>query len=419
MKSSLSQNPSAGASSTGVLPLNPEPHFFASPDNFIEFALDSVLALVQAHAGSLMLWDEEKKALVLKSARGPYCDRVRDAHIRLREGVAGWVGDKGRSVLVKDIHDDSQFSHYRRAGNYETHSFMSIPLISSNKLVGVINITERANFDAFTEDDMVRARLFAQHIAIAYDNMRLASRFRVENQRLSEKVVILEQTLERQEPLVSIGKLASNLAHELNNPLDSIRRYVNLALEQVMEDSLARQYIMKSKEGIRRAIQVIRGLLQYSRHAAKMELRESELHQVLRKSLEGVSHDDNFEGVHVRLELAPEECVVPDCGLAVVFRNLFKNAYQAMKGRGTLKISTSIFDTTITVKIQDSGCGVPDAVKTRLFEPFFSTKQGEGTGIGLAISREIVEKCGGSIQFESMPEIGTTFIIHLPLLRRA
>lgn len=412
------KNQSASLSHVPVKEIPSDPHFFASPDSFIEFALDSILGLVQAHAGSLMLWDEERKALVLKSARGPYCDRIRDAHTRLREGIAGWVGDKGRSVLVKDIHEDDRFSATPRAGTYVTYSFISVPLISSNKLIGVINITERSTFEPFTEDDLVRARLMAQHIAIAYDNMRHVSKVRSENYRLHEKLTAMEQTLKRQEPLVSIGKLASNLAHELNNPLDSIRRYVNLALDQVMEDSLAREYILKSKEGIRRAIQVIRGLLQYSRHSSKMEMREAELHQLLRQSLDFVAKDHAFQGLQIEEQFLSETVVVPDCGLTVVFRNLVKNAYQSMKGKGCLTVATSFEDSGVKVTVQDTGCGIPEDVRARLFEPFFSTKQGEGTGIGLAISREIVEKCGGSISFESSVGQGSTFTVRLPYLRK-
>jgi len=396
----------------------PEPQFFSSPDNFIEFALDSMLGLVEAHAGSLMLWDEEQKALVLRAARGPYRERSRDAHSRLREGIAGWVGDQGRSVLVKDIQADDRFNAIPRVGAYATYSFISVPLISSNKLLGVVNITERANLVPFIEEDLVRARLLAQHIAIAYDNMRGLLKTRDENFRLHDRLTVVEQTLKRQEPLVSIGKLASNLAHELNNPLDSIRRYVNLALDQVMEDSLAREYILKSKEGVRRAIQVIRGLLQFSRQSAKMELKEVELLQVLSQSLDFVSRDANFEGLTVETPPAGNSVIVPDCGLYVVFRNLMKNAHHAMQGSGKLGISLEVHDSMVTVRISDTGCGIPEAIQPRVFEPFFSTKQGEGTGIGLAISREIVEKCGGSISFESRTHEGTVFIVKLPVIRR-
>lgn len=388
--------------------------FYSSPDHFLEFALDSALALVKAHAGSLFLWNESQKALVLKSARGPYSSRLTQAHVRLREGVSGWVGDNGRSVLVKNIHSDDRFSRFKKNGQYKTDSFISVPLIAANKLLGVINITERENLDPFKEEDFEFVRIFAQYIAIAFENMRLASKYRIESQQAGERAVRLEQTLREQEPLVSVGRLASNLAHELNNPLDSIRRYVNLALDQVMEDSVARQYILNAKEGIRRAVKVVRGLLQYSRETSRIEPRTVEIHSLIEKSLEAAAKEQSFEKIKIETSFASPAAIVTDCGLLIVFRNLFKNAYQAMGGEGLLTVRTSLEKDRVLVSVSDTGAGIPDTLKHHLFEPFFSTKKDDGTGIGLTICREIVQKCGGSIDFESQIGIGTNFVIKLP-----
>lgn len=388
--------------------------FFTSADHFLEFAIDSALALVNASAGSLFLWDEMKKALIHKTGRGPHCDRFRNVHIRLREGISGWVGETGESLLVKNIHQDGRFSQLKRAGNYKSPSFISLPLIASNKLLGVINITERENYDTFNESDLEKARLFGQYIAIALENIRLSSRLQAENHSLNEKVAFLEETLKAQEPLVSIGKLASNLAHELNNPLDSIRRYVNLALDQVMDDSLSRQYILKAKEGIYRAVKVIRGLLQFSRESSKSERRESSLHSVIEKSIQCVTNDHAFNDIKIVLDFDKKDSVVVDYGLYVVFRNLLKNAHHAMNGRGTLTISTRETGSQLSVSIKDTGCGMPSYVQAHLFEPFFTTKENEGTGIGLTICREIVHKCGGTICCKSQEGVGTEFLITLP-----
>lgn len=392
----------------------PDWQFNGEPEAFIAFALDSTLGIVGANAGSLFLWDEEKKALVLRSARGPYQDQMRDTHVRLREGISGWVGENGHSVLVKDIQADDRFHHFKREGHYRTYSFISLPLISSNKLLGVVNVTEKPGLEPFTEEEFERARVFVQHMAIAYDTMRIARKLRTENDRAVDRIVSLEKQLKAQEQLVGIGKLAANLAHELNNPLDSIRRYVNLSLDQVMEDSLARSYMLKAKEGIRRAIHVIRGLLQYSRESSRMEKREGELHAILRRSLGSVKHDYSFEGINLILNLHKGRLRVADYGLGVVFTNLLKNAYQAMEGRGCITISTSVVEDRAVIYFCDSGKGMPEEAMRRLFEPFFSTKKGEGTGIGLCVSKEIVEKCDGTIECESSGPDGTRFLLKIP-----
>ncbi|MCM8775335.1 MAG: GAF domain-containing protein, partial [Candidatus Omnitrophica bacterium] len=240
-------------------------HSISDPDIFTEYALEAALAVVEAHAGSLFLWNEFQKEFVMAAARGPYRDCSSGARIKLREGILGWVGDLGQPVLVKNIHSDHRFQALTTNRHYRTYSFISLPLIANNKLLGILNLTEREDLEPFTEKDFVRAQKFAKHVAIAYENLRAAANLKKENEQLHRANAELRKSFQELERFVSIGKLAANLAHELNNPLDAIRRYVNLALDQAMENSLIREYLLNAKKGIRRSIQVIRGLLQFSK----------------------------------------------------------------------------------------------------------------------------------------------------------
>lgn len=396
---------------TAVIPL------VNDPGMYIEYALDSILGILDANSGSVFLWDEYSKELVLKAARGPHRDRIQDARLKLREGVSGWVGEKGHSILVKDIHDDNRFAHVSRVGSYRTYSFISLSLIAGHKLIGVINITERHDHQPFSEDDLARARTFAGHIAITYETLRAVNRSRHENENLHDQVSELRQKIREQEPLVAVGKLASSLAHELNNPLDSIRRYVNLALDQVMEDSLSREYLLKAKSGIRRAVQVIRGLLQFSRECSRTQPRTSELHATIEYSLQAAMEDHQFDNIRIVKKLITEKVPVRDCGLNVVFANLFKNAHHAMPEGGELRLETSLQGNRAVVRVRDTGCGIPPEAMKRLFEPFFSTKKEKGTGIGLTICRDIVEKCGGELICESSSAEGTQFMMTIPVAR--
>lgn len=393
--------------------------FDRCPNAFIEFSLDSLLALMDAHAGSLLLWDQDKKALVLQAVRGPYKNGIAEkSSVRLRHGVSGWVGDTGRSVLVQDLNADNRFENVQRRSHYHSTSFISLPLIASNKLLGVMNVTERKNLQPFTEEDLERARLFVQQVALAYDSMRLYRKYKDENERIYEKLNLMEAKEKDNEHFISIGKLASNLAHELNNPMDSIRRYVNLALDQVKQDSLAKEYLLKSKEGVRRAIHVIRGLLQFSRESRKTEIRENRIQDTLSKSIEAVTADLDFTQVDVCWSAIAENIYVQDCGLFVVFRNLLKNAYHAMDGGGSIDISHQIDEKYITLIFKDSGPGMSPEIRSRIFEPFFSTKKGEGTGIGLTICKEIIQKTGGEIDCARSDNQGTEFRIILPYRRK-
>ena len=388
------------------------------PAVLLQTAFDTILQVTRAQAGSLFLWDETAKELVLKIAEGPYLNKSQDARVRLREGIAGWVAHNGNSVLVRDISEDSRFQGLVRARNYHSSSFISLSLLSANKLLGVINITEKECLSPFHEEDFERAQIIAKHLALAYENLKLKRRLSDENDKLHQEIVQLRDSLREKEALASIGKLACSLAHELNNPLDAIRRFVNLALDHAIEDSLGREYLLKAKQGIRRAIQVIRGLLSFSRETRREALHKSDLHSLIEKSLSSAMQNPSFEKIYFVKDFCDKSVYVEDCGLSTVFQNLFDNAHHAMKGAGVINISTHPNGEHVLVAVRDTGCGVSDKYQKRLFEPFFTTKDiGEGTGIGLAICQEIIERSGGSIAFESDEKKGTTFLIKLPYVQ--
>ncbi len=392
---------------------------FTNPDRLAEFALDAMLAVVGAGSGSFFAWDEFQKELILKKVRGRYhMIQLARPHIKLREGILGLVGEQGTSVLVKDIHEDTRFQSLKRCGQYRTSSFMAIPLIIRHKLIGVINITEREDLSPFSEEDFERAQILADSIAFFLGQARLIDRLQQENNELHQQVTSVSQNTKDQEALIAVGKLSTNLAHELNNPLDAIRRYVNLALDQVMEDSLAREYLLKAKKGIRQAVHVIRGLLHYSRNLHQTtEPRTAEIHSLIAASLDHVAHHPNFQQIRIEKKFGAQTSYVMDRGLPLVFQNLYQNACQAMDGHGILSISTFRQNGTVSVSVAETGAGIAEGNVPHLFEPFFTTKHHlGGTGIGLALCREIVEKCGGSIMYKNNEQQGANFVITLPCI---
>ena len=390
-------------------------HSFSDFSIFIDFALDSTLGIVDASMGSFFIWDEYSKELILKSARGQGHERLRGSSIKLREGIAGWIAEKGFPVRVEDIRNDSRFGKTRPTNRYQSYSFLSIPLVSENKLIGLINITEKENKLPFTEEDLELATVFSRHIALAYENLKSKQRLREDNLQLSQKVTSLNEQLKQQEALVSLGKLASHLAHELNNPLDAIRRFINLAIDHVGQDNPARDFLLKAKQGIRRSVQVIRGLLELSGVNSRTRIRQADIHHLIEEVIEVIRHDPSFDQIVIEKRFCGRPLMIEDCGLQTVFQNLFQNAHHAMNGVGTITIQTREQAGQAVVTIKDSGCGVPETIQARIFDPFFTTKvNGKGTGIGLTICREIIQRSGGEISLENGDKQGAQFTIALP-----
>ena len=228
---------------------------------------------------------------------------------------------------------------------------------------------------------------------------------------------MLERRLHRAEYQASIGKLARGIAHELNSPLDGVLRYTHLALEQLTSDSPVREHLTHVKEGLDRMVRAVRAFLEFSRQVTTPVNRVANLNQLIDDALLLVQHRAKFQQIHVVKHLDDSLPAVLDGGLQHAVVNLVKNAFDAMPRGGTLTITTRATKDHVEVDVEDTGSGIPEEIRSRIFEPFFSTKPiHQGSGLGLIIAKEVVERSGGTIEFTSQVGAGTTFRIHVPVV---
>ena len=226
--------------------------------------------------------------------------------------------------------------------------------------------------------------------------------------------VKMERMLAASERHAVIGKLAARVAHELNNPLDGILRFVNLSLGLTKDDERMQMYLQESRRGLERMAGIVGSLLEFSRNTLRPR-RNVQVNDAVREAVNSTKYDAEQHGIEVRLQLAPD---IPEvlCDLTQVLLNLVRNGLDAMAGGGTLTIKTMLEEGSITVVVTDTGTGIPESLKKRIFDPFFTTKEaGKGTGLGLAICHDMIEKYQGSIDVESEEGKGTTFTIKLPV----
>lgn len=229
------------------------------------------------------------------------------------------------------------------------------------------------------------------------------------------EMATLERRLQRSEHQASIGRLARGIAHELNSPLDGVLRYTHLALEQLTEESPVREYLVHVKEGLDRMVRAVKAFLEFSRQVTTPVQRVADLTQLIEDGLLLVQHRAKFQQIRVVKELDRSIPPVLDGGLQHAIVNLVKNAFDAMPRGGTLTLSTRADKSDVVIEVEDTGSGIPESIRTRIFEPFFSTKPiHQGNGLGLVIAKEVVERSGGTIEFSSQPGVGTTFRIRVP-----
>jgi len=238
----------------------------------------------------------------------------------------------------------------------------------------------------------------------------------LEHRRLSRGNRELQQQVDINEKLAMIGRLASGVAHELNNPLDGVRRYVRMTREGLGDDAGdLPDYLDRAMSGLTRMTSIVRQLLTFSRNITIENEREN-LRTMLDEVVRTLAPSGSGAAV-IDLENRYLDIPVPRV-LFQVFANLIKNALDAVEpggARGLVRVSVRCDGDEVEVEVADNGTGIADEDLRRVFEPFFTTKEvGKGTGLGLPISARIVERCGGKIRIESKVGKGTRVIVALP-----
>jgi two-component system NtrC family sensor kinase len=221
------------------------------------------------------------------------------------------------------------------------------------------------------------------------------------------------------EKLASLGKLAAGVAHEINNPLGGILIYSHLLLEDIDKDSPYYANLEKIVKETTRCKDIVKGLLEFAR-PKEPEATSTNVNELLDKSLSLVGSQSLFQNIRVEKQYAPDlPLIVADSAqLQQVFMNIILNAADAMRGEGSLKLSTSLDadGRNISIVFSDTGPGIKEEDMKKIFDPFFTTKEvGQGTGLGLSISYSIIRKHQGTIDVQSALGKGATFIVTLPV----
>jgi len=229
----------------------------------------------------------------------------------------------------------------------------------------------------------------------------------------------LELNVRQREKLAAIGNLAAGIAHEIRNPLSSIKGYVTYFGSLFEEGSENRKATGIMAGEVDRVNRVISELLEFAR-PSDLKLQQTDFRELLDHSLRIIAHEAEFARVHIAKTVKgtlPELTLDPD-RMTQVFLNLLINAIQAMPEGGELILTAEQEENLLLLHITDTGEGIAPENLADLFNPYFTTKK-NGTGLGLAIVYKIIEDHGGTVRIRSKPEMGTTVTIALPVIKEA
>ena len=279
---------------------------------------------------------------------------------------------------------------------------------------------------------------------------RLLSKQKEETQQALIKLQATQAQLIQSEKMASLGELTAGIAHEIQNPLNFVNNFSEVSNELVeelqderrkakgerdeqMEDELLgdiKQNLEKINHHGRRADAIVKGMLQHSRKSTgAKELTDINklADEYLRLAYQGLrAKDKGFNAaLQTDFDTSIEQINIIPQDIGRVLLNLFNNAFWAVGERlrvegdgykASILVSTKKVDNLVEIKITDNGTGIPDAIKDKIFQPFFTTKPtGQGTGLGLSLSYDIVKAHGWEIKVETTEGEGTKFIITLPL----
>jgi signal transduction histidine kinase len=379
---------------------------------------------------------------------------VKDVPIQAGKGSAfGRALLEGRVVHIPDVLADPVYTYLegQRLGGYRT--VLTVPMLREGAPIGVLTLS-RSEVRAFSDKHVELATTFADQAAIAIENVRLFESVEARTRELAKSLDDLRTAQDRliqTEKLASLGQLTAGIAHEIKNPLNFVNNFAALSAELTDElndvlklaeisgkmrqevdelTGLLKDNLEKVVQHGKRADSIVKNMLQHSREGSG-EHRPADINAIVDESLNLAYHGARAEKSGFSITFQRD--LDPSVGMADVYPqeitrvllNVISNGFYATMKRKAeagdgfepmLSAATKNLGDKVEIRIRDNGTGIPEVVKEKIFNPFFTTKpSGEGTGLGLSMSHDIIVKQhGGSIDVETKPGLFTEFKIVLP-----
>ena len=448
-----------------------------SIEDFANITVESVVETFEVECSALFVYDKNRNVLAIQSSFGHDDEAIVDCQVDNDWISAKGFFKKGKVILEQVQPDSVPFGktglfkvilspYYNEDGNLH------------GMLTGGVSIEKKAYYDEISEELIPSFMVFTQQMSAMLQNFEakkyldlkvqertaqvIKQKQEIEeiNKELHQQKDELQKTLEnlkqaqsqlvQSEKMASLGQLVAGIAHEINNPvnfisagvdslstnLDEIRQVLDIyhkitsenvseKLQEIEELKVKVEYkeaireinklIETIKNGTNRTTEIVRGLRTFSRLDEDI-LKIADIHEGLDSTLILLhnKYKNKIEIIKNYGDLPLVECYPGQ--LNQVFMNILSNAVDAIDDKGTITLKTSISKGIIQISIKDTGPRIPENIREKIFDPFYTTKGvGKGTGLGLSISQSIIEKHKGNISVKSETGKGTEFIISIPV----
>jgi signal transduction histidine kinase len=364
-------------------------------DTLLDDIVRAAADITQAEAASILLYDDTARQLYFQVATNIDEPTMRGLVVPLEKSIAGWIVNNRQSVRIDDAHKDTRFfSDVEQTIGYSTRSLLGIPLVTKNKVVGVLEVINKKR-GKFTDPDESMLTVLGAQAAVAIENARLFQQ----------------------------SDLIAEFVHELRTPLASLSTATYLLLRPEMSREQRDQIVNNIHNETLRLNSLASSFLDLARlESGRVQFRKMRFSvaDLLYECRDVMISKAQETDIQMRVDV-PNDMPLLEADrdkVKQVMLNLLSNAIKYNRPNGSVMISGNYTDTEISIGIQDTGMGIPEDSVPHLFEKFFRVREHEGkatgTGLGLSICKQIVQGHNGRIEVKSKIGVGTAFTLFLP-----
>jgi signal transduction histidine kinase len=353
--------------------------------------------LTASEAASIILYDESKNRLFFQSSTDLDSQVMRGLEVPVENSIAGEILRTQQPIIVMNTEEDSRHFTGVTDGNteYQTKSLMGVPLMAKDKIIGVLEVINKKQGE-FSDDDQNMILALGSQAAISIENTRLFQQ----------------------------SDLISEMVHELRTPLASIQTAAHLLGRVDITDNQRTTMIQTIQSESSRLSEMTTSFLEMARLESGRTMFNKDpinLETLIEETAILMEARIKAEGLHLKLEITPPIPIIAGDKdkIKQVLINLISNAIKYNRPNGTITLGASKYKDEVSFYVRDTGIGMkPEHVKN-LFTKFYrvpgSEKVAIGTGLGLSITKRIVEGHGGTITVDSQVDVGTTFVVSIPV----
>ena len=379
-------------------------------DTLLRRIAEETSKILNAERTSLFIYDKERGCLWSRVAEG---EGGRTITLGMDEpGIIVHVARIGQPLRVDDAYREPLFNReVDRITGYHTRTILCFPVRNYHgELIGVMETMNKKSgvFD-YADERLLSIMSFLFASAIENAQLYEAVRHQI---RENESLEALKIQADR---LATVGQMASSIIHDIRSPLAIIRGYAELAVTSTVSTEKRQRFANTITSEVRRLRDMAEELQEFSEDTHAVELNAISLHEVIEEVVDLLDSDFRDRGIHIIHHAQYTGQLMLDAPrIKRILHNLAGNAADAMPDGGTLMITATRVTEYVHLEIHDTGSGIPDEIRERIFDPFVTHGKTHGTGLGLAVVRRIVEEHHGDVSVSSSTT-GTTFTIRLPL----